>query len=131
MKKFIIYWLPPLIWMAFIFYFSTRQNVSVNDSFAANFIILKTLHAAGYAILNLLLFRAIYSSRKKKNNHIEPMLMKAALIALLYSASDEIHQQFVPTRTGKLRDVIIDSGGIAVMYIYIQYNFNRIKQFLL
>lgn len=33
------------------------------------------------------------------------------LIAVLYAASDEIHQLFVPGRSGQLSDVILDSAG--------------------
>lgn len=33
------------------------------------------------------------------------------LIAALYAASDEIHQLFVPGRSGQLSDVILDSAG--------------------
>ena len=32
-------------------------------------------------------------------------------IAALYAASDEIHQLFVPGRSGQLSDVILDSAG--------------------
>lgn len=130
MIRFIKYWLPPITIMALIFYFSSKQNVSVSTEFAINFVILKTLHALGYALLQFLLFRALYSQQKKKNKDIEPIVMKATFIALLYAASDELHQQFVPTRTGKIRDVAIDFIGISLMYIYIQYNFRRLKAFL-
>lgn len=129
MNKFIKLWIPPIIMMCVIFYFSSRQNVSVSSEFTINFIILKTLHTIGYALLHLLLFRAVYVQEKKKNLDIS--LKKAAIIAILYAATDELHQQFVPTREGKIRDVIIDAVGISIMYIYIKHNFNRIKQFLM
>jgi VanZ family protein len=35
----------------------------------------------------------------------------AFAIALLYAASDEWHQSFVPSRDGTLHDVIIDGAG--------------------
>jgi VanZ family protein len=33
------------------------------------------------------------------------------VLAVLYAISDEVHQSFVPTREGTLRDVIIDAIG--------------------
>jgi VanZ family protein len=32
-------------------------------------------------------------------------------IAVLYAATDEFHQNFVPNRTGSLKDVGIDTAG--------------------
>lgn len=47
-------------------------------------------------------------------------LLIALIITLLYAVIDEIHQTFVPTREGTVRDVLIDSIGIAIMYSYIK-----------
>jgi len=48
----------------------------------------------------------------------------AFLICVIYAISDEIHQLFVPGRTGQLKDVIIDSSGsfvgIAIVIIVIK-----------
>lgn len=129
MSKFIKYWLPAIIWMSLIFYFSSKQNVSVSTTFTLNFIILKASHMIGYAVLYFLLFRALYSTKHKKK--IDESLMQAALFAVLYSASDELHQLFVPTRSGHLEDIMIDSIGIFIMYTYLKYNFKRLKIFIL
>ena len=37
----------------------------------------------------------------------------AWVVGTLYAASDEIHQLFVPGRSGQLRDVLLDSDGVA------------------
>ena len=37
----------------------------------------------------------------------------AWVVGTLYAASDEIHQLFVPGRSGQLRDVLLDSAGVA------------------
>ena len=37
--------------------------------------------------------------------------LAALWVAVLYAATDEFHQTFVPTREGCLRDVFIDSTG--------------------
>ena len=125
----ISYWLPPIVWMALIFYFSSRFRVSATGKFLFDFIIFKTLHLVEYAILYFLLFRAFFSINKQKlttnNKFIFPLL-----ISILYAVSDEFHQTLVPTREGKIRDVFIDSLGILLMYIYIMKNIKQVKRFL-
>lgn len=126
MNKFIKYWLPPIAWMCLIFYLSSKHDVSVAEEFAVNFILLKTVHVIVYAILYFLFFRALYSEQKKKK--LDESLLLAAFYTILYAASDELHQAFVPNRQGHIRDVIIDAFGIYIMFSYIKYNFKRIKQ---
>lgn len=120
LKRLLLYWLPPLAWMVVIFAFSSRHRLVVTHSPVYDFVIFKFLHMLEYAILYFLLFRAFYSLSSQVSR-------KAAatsfLIAVLYAASDEIHQTFVPTREGKLRDVFIDTLGITLMYIYIKRRF--------
>lgn len=38
----------------------------------------------------------------------------ALLICVLYAISDEVHQKFIPGRSGEVRDVIIDTAGASV-----------------
>ena len=125
----ISYWLPPIVWMALIFYFSSRFRVSATGKFLFDFIIFKTLHLVEYAILYFLLFRAFFSINNQQlttnNKFIFPLL-----ISILYAVSDEFHQTLVPTREGKIRDVFIDSLGILLMYIYIMKNIKQVKRFL-
>lgn len=116
---FIVFWIPTLFWMGVIFYFSSRPRVSVSEKYLINFLFFKTLHIIEYAVLYFLLFRSF----KKR-------FFYAFLFSLLYAATDEIHQMFVPTREGKIRDVLIDAIGIGVMYIYIKNNLSMLKRFL-
>lgn len=107
--KFVRYWLPVVIWMTVIFFLSGRESVQVADEPLINFLFFKTLHVIEYAILFVLYYRAL----KNKT--------AALLLTLLYAATDEIHQLFVPTREGKLRDVIIDAIGAGVSWILITH----------
>jgi len=128
-SRFIRYWLPPIVWMALIFYLSSRLRTSVTGEFLFDFLIFKMLHFIEYAILYFLLFRAFYSI----NNHqltINNKFLFPVLLSILYATLDELHQTFVPTREGKLRDVIIDIAGIIFMYIYIKNYFKKVKKFL-
>jgi VanZ family protein len=79
---------------------------------AIHYLFRKVCHLTEYALLALLLWRAI---RQPKRYDPRPWLWPEAGLALaivfLYSASDELHQVFVPTRTGMVSDVFIDAGG--------------------
>ena len=129
MNRFIRYWLPPIAWMALIFTLSSRPHISVSEEYITNFIIFKSLHMIEYATLFSLLFRALYSQKSKKTP-LSTIMTRAALFAVLYGATDELHQLFVPTREGTIRDVIIDSAGIFLMYIYIKHNIHWLKRFI-
>ncbi len=132
MKKlgvFVRYWFPLFIWMAVIFYFSSRPRVPVTDSYTISFIFFKSLHIIEYAFLYLLLFRA-FNYKKQKTKPFMQSFTIPLLIGILYAASDEIHQTFVPTREGRPRDVMIDTLGMSLMLTFIYYNFKRIKRYL-
>ena len=126
---FIRYWLPPLALMGVIFYLSSRQSIGVSQEESINFIIFKTLHVLEYALLTFLLFRALYKTETWKLS-LTQSLTWAAILAFTYGVSDEIHQTFVPTRTGSVRDIFIDLIGICGMVLYTKYRISFIKRFL-
>lgn len=99
MKK-ISFWLPAISWMALIFFLSSRPSTSVADNQALNFIFFKSLHLIEYGILFILIYRAT-----------EKNIKLSLVLTIIYAISDEVHQLFVPTREGKLRDIFIDSLG--------------------
>ncbi len=111
--------LPAILWMTLIFYLSSRQRVAVSNTYIINFMFFKFLHVTEYSILYTLVYRAlcIYSEKRLP---VYKKLLIALIITLLYAVIDEIHQKFVPTREGTVRDVLIDSIGIAIMYSYIK-----------
>ena len=71
-----------------------------------------------YGIFALLLWRAIYQSGTGVR---KPRIWQEAAIVLvlvfLYSATDEYHQSFVPTRTPLFSDCLIDTTGGALALI--------------
>lgn len=83
------------------------------------FITRKSAHFIAYMILGIL---AILLLLQFENISKKPQF--AFLICVLYAASDEIHQLFVPGRAGQIRDVMIDSCGsivgIAVVLLFIK-----------
>ena len=129
MSKFIKYWMPPIIWMAFIFFLSSRQKISVADEYILNFLLFKTLHMIEYAFLFFLFFRAYHHSNDDKKS-LQKILALAFFSAIIFAISDEVHQLFVPTREGTVRDVFIDSLGIFIMFICIRMNIKKIRSCL-
>jgi VanZ family protein len=79
-----------------------------------HYIFRKCCHLTEYAILALLCRHAIRRSMKNTAPAWRwPEAGLALAIVFLYSASDELHQVFVPTRTGQISDVLVDfSGGV-------------------
>ena len=83
-----------------------KQNAFVDK---VDFPVRKTAHATEYAVLGTLIFGATYEIQRKKRY----------IVGTIYAATDEIHQLFVPGRSGQVRDVLIDSCGafIGVMLV--------------
>ena len=95
--------LPALIWMAVIFYFSSQPTAGViTEEPTLRFYIFKSFHIIEYGVLGILFFNAF---RKFKFS---------IPLAYLYGVSDEIHQIFTPGRTSRFTDTLIDLGGILI-----------------
>lgn len=132
-RVFLKFWLPVLLWMAVIFTASADShsyehssrfvepllhwlfpNMPQETINIIHHILRKCAHLTVYAILALLLWRALHLS----NNHLPawswPKVGGTLLLVFLYAASDEFHQRFVPTRTPLFSDVLIDTAGGAI-----------------
>ena len=146
-RVFLKFWMPPLAWMALIFTGSSDSHSSEHSSLLVepflhwlfphmpqdqiefiHELLRKCAHLAEYAVLALLLWRAL---RRPVKNDSRPWNWQQAGIALfivlLYAASDEFHQRFVPTRTPRLTDVLIDTcGGAAGLFVL--WIFGRLRK---
>jgi VanZ family protein len=85
-----------------------------------HFYIRKTGHVIGYATLSFLLFRAwratlpVMSSARWSLRWTTIAILGTALVASL----DEWHQSFIPSRTGAVSDVVLDTcAGIAAQIL--------------
>jgi VanZ family protein len=92
-------WLPVVLWAGVIFAFSSVPDLGTGLG-GWDLVLRKIAHAAEYAILGALLARALG----------RPGV--AFALGALYAASDEVHQLFVPGRTGSPVDVAIDALGV-------------------
>jgi VanZ family protein len=92
-------WVPVLVWAGLIFGFSAVPDLGTGLG-TWDVVLRKIAHFCEYAVLGLLLVRA---TRRE---------VLAFGIGVLYAASDELHQHFVPGRHAAVRDVAVDAGGV-------------------
>ncbi|MCS7284071.1 MAG: VanZ family protein [Anaerolineae bacterium] len=108
----ILRWIPALFWMGLIFFLSAQPDLPHAPQPWLDIVLKKTGHAVLYGILARLYLWALEGRPLSLSR---PRLL-ALLLVLLYGASDEVHQAFVPGRTPSLWDVLIDGigGGLAL-----------------
>src|SRR5699024_11129892 len=127
----LISWIPVFVWMALIFYLSHQPASSSNElSTGVMDVFMNTIttvipidfdlgifhhfnrksaHFFEYFMLGLLVINAL-----KRHVSIKWKFVALSLvICILYAISDEVHQLFIPGRSGEMRDVFIDSTGSA------------------
>ena len=126
----IVSWSAVLLWMALIFYSSAQGgtqsgslslkitefivkiikkavpelNVSM-DIF--HLLFRKASHFFVYFVLGMLVLNGFLSSGVQRR---EAFIITCA-ICFLYAVGDEVHQLYVPGRSGQITDVLIDSAG--------------------
>ena len=129
MKFFLKYWLPLLIWLGVIFIGSTsvmsaehtsryivpflfwlKPGMSPKTIWIILVVARKGAHVTEYAVLALLLWRALRSVPLLRTRTL--MVFGAVLLGCaLFAASDEFHQTFVKSRTPSVRDALLDVTG--------------------
>lgn len=103
-------WLPVVAWMALVFVASSQTTLPGLPHAAADAVLKKLGHAAAYAVLAVFAERAIRAEAKTNFR----TLVAAFTLCIAYASADEFHQSFVPARTARLADVVIDSLGAAL-----------------
>ena len=120
------YWIPPLLYMALIFAISSMKQPPLPMPEFEWLTIDKLYHFIEYAILGGLLTRAFV----KASPSVIPSRFAwhaAVVLSILYGASDEWHQTFVPGRFATFADWVADVlGSIAgVLGVYLYYRSNQ------
>ncbi len=106
--------MPAIIFALIIFIQSSIANLKTpNLGFSWQD---KLLHATAYFVLGYLLSRAFYYSSHAmlKRNAI----LISIILGILYGASDEIHQYFIPGRSSEVADLAADAIGIILSQIF-------------
>lgn len=134
-RKRLALWLPALLWYAVIFCFSAQtgaessavsnavltdffcldlQNTSWDLFLLLSFLVRKGAHAFVYFVQTGLLLLPLRSLLASSQARSAAALGGCAVLATL----DEVHQLFVPGRSGKLSDVLIDTlGGVCFLLL--------------
>jgi VanZ family protein len=140
----LFYWLPPIIWMAAIFSFSTDAFSGENTGslfysiFHAvypsltpeqfqpiHFFIRKASHFTEYGILALALFRAFRAGSPVRWSW--RWAVYSLVVVAAYALLDEFHQTFTQTRGGSIYDSLLDlSGGLTALLLL--WGVRRIRQ---
>jgi VanZ family protein len=108
-SRFLVYWFPVAVYMALIFFLSSRSTLPALPRIPY---VDKICHCTEYAILGYLLTRALIhenGSWLSRN-----ALLVAIAIAIIFGLSDEIHQIFVPLRQCDMFDLLADSIGASI-----------------
>lgn len=135
-KRILKVWLPSAAWLGVIAIESTNIGSAEHTGwilypvfhflfhvdrarFATWHIVLrKTGHVVGYSILSVLLFRSWRATFPRlSSNWCLQWATTALLTTSLVATLDEWHQSFLPSRTGTVHDVILDSSAALVMQI--------------
>ncbi|TFG19632.1 MAG: VanZ family protein [Promethearchaeota archaeon] len=117
--------IPAIIFAGIIFYFSSLSDpypagppepprilelkVNIND----------ILHICEYALLSLLI--AFGFSGKVRSVYL-------ILVTIFYAILDEVHQYFVPSRYFSFYDILLDSIGVILGFLFYIFLTNLIKR---
>lgn len=111
---------PVIAWAGVIFILSAQTVLAGFDASIYDFIFKKLSHMFVYAVLYVLLYRAVTMTTPASNHKFSYLqLFLPILIGLLYAMSDEYHQSMVPGRFATLRDVGFDALGMSIAFLRI------------
>ena len=96
----------------------TGKNIALDDPFieGIQLVIRKLAHFSVYAIGGFLIMSYAYTTEKTQKEKI----LYSIAFGGGYAITDELHQFFIPERSARVLDVIIDTAGViagVLMYI--------------
>lgn len=98
------WWGPLGLYMALVFFVSANPRPSELDDTPD-----LLLHGGAYFVMALLAVRALARGLRERASTVA--LCGGVAIAIVYGASDELHQSRVPERVGSIVDLFYDSLG--------------------
>jgi VanZ family protein len=103
----VLRWIPPLVWMGIIYFLSAQSQLPDLTPGAPK---LQEIggHLTVFFVLAFLWALALAKAR------VSTAGLWAFSVAVLYGASDEIHQSYVPGRTCDPVDLIVDIAGASL-----------------
>jgi VanZ family protein len=143
MKAKIFWWVLIVLWCGLIFYMSSKnaaessnQSLFLADLFnrllkqlfgphalaLSEDVVRKTAHFSEYLVLGCLLFMGFLDKSKLARS-----ILSVFIAGLLFAVSDEVHQLFVPGRTLRPFDVLVDMAGIGAAMLIMRQKILRRK----
>jgi VanZ family protein len=135
-----VYWLPTLIWLGVLTWFSTDTfsaehtgrilarvihslfgDVSRLTFRQIHFLVRKSAHFFSYGLLSFFAFYTWRATLPLTRAWALRWSILALLLTLAAGCIDEFHQSFVPSRTSSLVDVGIDMAGALCFQIVIAW----------
>jgi VanZ family protein len=129
-------WLPVGVWLALIALESTDfcssahtgsllygiatalfGHVDVHRFEVFHALLRKAGHFTGYAALSLLFFRALRQTFVSAAGRVGRWAWIVIMLTMSVAALDELNQSFILSRTGNLRDVVLDTFGALCMQV--------------
>lgn len=101
-------WLLPTAWAILIFLGSSIPGNSIPKPVSVMSLV---LHACEYAVLVYLIARALHRTKKERKLPLINIVAFAFIISMLYAATDEFHQFYVPGRHPDPLDLGVDMLG--------------------
>lgn len=102
-------WLPPALYVALIWWLSSQVlelrvpvDIPMRD---------KVIHFFEYAFLGALISRAVHVTWGSRGGRSS---MFALILSISLGLLDELHQLFVPGRSGEILDLVADGAGVCV-----------------
>ena len=97
-----------------------------------SFPVRKCAHLSEYAVLGALMTLTAASWRREDEETMRTgetpggtvCILPVLAAGFLYAVSDEIHQIFVPGRSGEPRDVLIDTSGVLIGICLVRFHFS-------
>lgn len=97
-----------------------------------SFPVRKCAHLSEYAVLGALMTLTAASWRREDEETMRTgetpggtvRILPVLAAGFLYAVSDEIHQIFVPGRSGEPRDVLIDTSGVLIGICLVRFHFS-------
>jgi VanZ family protein len=94
---------------------SIAFKIYAMQDYKLDYIVRKTAHVSEYTVLAFIVsMGAVFVFHKSLN---KTFLISTSL-CFLYASTDEIHQRFVAGREGCFKDVLIDTFGAIIGFIY-------------
>lgn len=115
-------WGVVLVWMGLIFALSAQEQLPTPEERWLDFVLEKSAHTIEFAVLAVLLSRALGVERSANRRS----LLIAVSLAWLYALSDEFHQRFVPGRSADWTDILFDwMGALAGAWLWLRWRVYR------